>query len=92
VLLPLYLVDAFAAAPALVHSGVEGMRLWLLRTARLGKRRLFARQISFRGGELWCQDREAAWESAAGQYNTWRDASRFRKSCNYLTIRGICEI
>ena len=26
-------------------------------SARLGKRKLFARQVSKRGGELWCEDR-----------------------------------
>jgi predicted PhzF superfamily epimerase YddE/YHI9 len=26
-------------------------------SARLGKREMFARQISKRGGELWCEDR-----------------------------------
>jgi hypothetical protein len=26
---------------------------------RLGKKQLFARQISKRGGELWCEDRGA---------------------------------
>jgi len=26
-------------------------------SARLGKKKLFARQVSARGGELWCEDR-----------------------------------
>jgi len=44
---------------------------------RLGKTKLFARQISRRGGELWCEDRGARVRIAGGAVQYLQGHIRF---------------